>query len=383
MTSELPLSGVRVLDLSRLLPGAVASLSLSDLGAEIIKVELPPNGDHLRAWKPLMPSGMGGLYHSLNRDKRSVVVDYRTSEGRERFMKLLASAQVFIEGFRPGTLTKYGLDHDTLRELHPALVYVSITGYGQSEEFGSLPSHGLNMDAAAGFADVVRTDGDGHAEASIDLKTGLPRSVHQAGVQAAMAIAAGLYRAQRDGAGCYIDVSCWDAAIASDPWAVFATANDVTLDRRPASRATPKLAPYVTSDDEVIVLCPIEPHLWERFCRVVERPDFLPDYSVGEWDPGERDLYPEVAKIIASRPMDVWLALFAEAGVPASPAYSLDRAIRSPLARDRDILRTDGSASGALAYAAPAVKIDGARGRLGPAVQAPEMGADTEELLPR
>jgi alpha-methylacyl-CoA racemase len=375
-SSGLPLSGIQVLDLSRLIPGGVATLALADLGADVIKVELPPGGDHLRSYQPLGPDGMGALFHALNRDKRSVVLDYRIDEGRTRLLELARRADVLVEGFRPATMARYRLDYESIASDLPHLVYVSITGYGQSSGFGDIPSHGLNMDAAAGAAGV--TDGPG-GDVIAQLQPGLPKSVLMGGIQAALGICAALVRVRERGTGCHIDVSCWDAALASDPWRAYSALNGLKLEPFRASSASPKLAAYRTADRKAVVLAPIEPHLWERFCAVVGRPDLLPAPSSAEWDRGSEDLYPEVQRIIETRTLDEWLALLGEAGVPASPLYRIDEALASREAAERGLVSADEDSGQAYANH-PLEWLDG-HGRRHRHTRAPNLGEHTAEVL--
>jgi crotonobetainyl-CoA:carnitine CoA-transferase CaiB-like acyl-CoA transferase len=146
-----------------------------------------------------------------------------------------------------------------------------------------------------------------------------------------------------------------------------------------SSKATPKIAPYITSDDKVLVLCPIEPHLWERFCAVIERPDLLPIEDVGAWDSGTSDLYPIVAEVMRSKTLQEWQELFTGAGVPASAVYSTSEAVHSPLASDRNILWPP-AVAGQPSYVGPAVVVDGQRGR--PHVSPPpRLGQHNDALL--
>ncbi|MEY2421940.1 MAG: alpha-methylacyl-CoA racemase [Acidimicrobiaceae bacterium] len=382
--TQLPLDGVRVVDITRLLPGGLATLALSDLGADVVKVELPPNGDHLRAYEPLTENGMGALYNSLDRDKRSVVLDYRNEAGRKEFLELVKTADVLVEGFRPGTLTKYDLDYESLKALKPELVYASITGYGQTGDLRDMPSHGLNMDALAGYAEVTKTEKADYTVVAVELQLGLPRSVLLGGLQAALGISAALVRARSTGEGSYIDVSCWDAAVTSDPWLAFATLNDVPTLRTYCSDNSPKLAPYLTKDDEVIVLCPIEPHLWARFCAVVERPDLLPEDTEGprvEWDEGDSALYPEVARIMRTKTLAEWQRILTEAGVPASPVQSTKTALSGPVASDRELVWSDVEGLPGERFVGPALRMNGSRGHDGRVAPAPTYGQHTEEVL--
>jgi alpha-methylacyl-CoA racemase len=150
---RLPLHGIRVLDLTRLLPGALATLQLADLGADVIKLEVPPRGDYQRQSPPHL-NGVSAAYTALNRDKRSVCIDYRNPRGLAAFHALLSTADVFVESAIPGSLHKYGLDFPALTQRNPRFVYCSISGFGQDGAWARRPAHGVTLDAAAGFLEI-------------------------------------------------------------------------------------------------------------------------------------------------------------------------------------------------------------------------------------
>jgi crotonobetainyl-CoA:carnitine CoA-transferase CaiB-like acyl-CoA transferase len=360
MTDGMPLHGIRVVDLTRLIPGGLSSLNLAQLGADVVKVELPPNGDHLRSWPPVV-EGTGALFAALNRGKQSVVVDYRQPEGRSRLDSLLEQADVLIESFRPEILRKYRLGYDDLHREHRRLVYCSISGYGQSGPFRDMPSHGLNLDGATGRLTVQRAEGSDGSDLVVEGQPGLPAAVVFGGLHAALGICAGLVQARTSGVGCYIDASCWDSALTSDPWLSYKALNGLDTQGYRASAESPRLSGYLTRDGEVLILCPVEPHLWERFCHAVDRPDLIASALGSDWEKGDMKLHPEIAGIIRGRTMTEWMDIFEDAGVPASPVYDTNRALLSPHGVERELAEGTGPAESQTWYVRRPLIIDGQR----------------------
>ncbi|MCA1844013.1 MAG: CoA transferase, partial [Actinobacteria bacterium] len=182
------LEGVRVLDLCRL--ATAATTKLADLGAEVIKIEEPPHGDYLRGLPPVLPEyGVGLFYLMLNRNKKSLGLNLKADEGRRIFFELLGGADVVVEVSKPGAFARLGLDADSLRAVKPDLIYCSVTGYGQTGPYRDLPSHGMNIDAAAGLLQIERNS-DGRPEITLGSAVGL----EMGGVHAALAVVAALHR---------------------------------------------------------------------------------------------------------------------------------------------------------------------------------------------
>jgi len=311
------LKGIRVLDFSRLLPGAYATSKLADLGADVIKIEQPPAGDYLREAEPQM-DGLGLFHINFNRNKRSIAIDLRTDEGSDVFRKLLLTADVFVEGGRPGAAARVGLDYESLRAVKPDLIYCSVSGYGQTGPYADLPSHGGNLEAATGFIDIAGL-GTGQSAAAPNVRVFM--ASQSGGTHAALAIAAALVQRLTTGEGVYLDVSCWDGAISWHYGNLTSLANLGT--RFPGSeKLGAKYGCYRTSDDRWIAVGLVERKFWERFCEVGGRSDLAHRVKPGMEDYGAEELRPEVATIIGARTQDEWMEIAIGEQLPLAPVLS-------------------------------------------------------------
>jgi len=206
MSSGMPLTGIRVLDLTRLLPGAYCTQLLADMGADVIKVEEPESGDYMR-WTPPLVDGQSALFNALNRNKRSIALDLKTDRGRGSLLRLAETAQVLVEGNRPGVMDRLGLGWSVLHARNPRLVMCSITGYGQSGPYASRAGHDLNYMAIAGGLGLNGTRDGPPIPLSVQVA-----DIGGGGLHPAVSILAALVEVQRDGEGTWIDASMTDAA---------------------------------------------------------------------------------------------------------------------------------------------------------------------------
>jgi crotonobetainyl-CoA:carnitine CoA-transferase CaiB-like acyl-CoA transferase len=284
-----PLDGVRVLDLTRLLPGAYATLMLADLGAEVIKIEDPRGGDGMRT---LRLSGDRPYFELLNRNKRSVTLDLRSRDAPPVLHALVATADVVVDSFRPSTARRLRVDAATLRAKHPRLVCASIIGFARNGPRAETPGHDLNYQALAG---LVRPP---------DIPGPLVSDVGAA-AQAAIAILAALFERQRTGTGRAVDITLEAAA---EAWTLFPTGREL-------ESACYTL--YETADGEWLALGALEAKFWEAFCNGIGRADLIP-LQHARGDTGDRVLR-DVRAVIRTRTRDDWMARFADADVCLTP----------------------------------------------------------------
>lgn len=384
------LNGIRVLDLSRLLPGGIATSKLADLGADVIKVEKPPVGDYLRDLPPLV-EGMGLCYRMLNRNKRSIGLALGSDEGREIFLALLATADVLVESSRPGTMAEWMLDFESLRAANERLVYCSVTGYGQTGSFRELASHGMNVDAAAAMLHVRRTPRQ-RPEVVRASATG----IHSAGTHAALAIACALVQRNRTGQGQYLDVSCWDSAVSDnhslevelqDPGAIHSDSSEnklllsIMADPSAAGGLGPRYNVYGTADDKVLLLCPIERRFWVAFCKIVERPEWIDrgawtsEMDFGEDDPALRD---DIEAVMRTRTASEWMDVLMRAGVPVSPVLDVHELAHHESLEARTMVARAATGD-PVAYLRPPVSIPDNEFTI--ALSPPQLGTHTMEVL--
>ena len=335
-----PLQGVRVLDLTRLLPGAYATLLLADLGADVVKVEDPRGGDGMRTLPPLS-SGRNVYFETLNRNKRSLTLDLRSPEAAAVLDALAAQADVLVESFRPSTARRLGVDAGTLRARHPQLVCASISGFGRSGPYVERAAHDINYQALAGLLRPPSLPGPLIGDIG-------------AAMQTAIGILAAIVQRNRTGEGSFVDVSIHEAAMA---WSMFPTTGDL---------ANACYTVYETTDGQWLALGALEPKFWAGFCERIGRPDLTPlQHAEGE----ERArVLREVRDVMRTRTRDEWLARFADADVCLTTIHKPEDVAADPHVAARGVMT---SVSGVTHVTPPG----------GDLRAAPALGADTDEIL--
>jgi crotonobetainyl-CoA:carnitine CoA-transferase CaiB-like acyl-CoA transferase len=254
MTSKPPLDGIRILSLAEQLPGPYATLLLADLGADVILVERPNGGDPSRRFD--------GLFASLNRNKRSVVIDLKQTLGREQFLSLVDTADVVMEGFRPGVMGRLGLDAQSLRERKPDLVYASISAFGQEGPMAAMVGHDLSIQAAAGLIKVPLGE-----ESRSTIPT-LPLADIASGLFAALSVVAALLRRERDGPGCCLDVSMLDSLVSWMTPFLVPGLNGMSVRELPPLE--PAYGVFRTRDDRQLTLSVAgEDAMWRALCDLL------------------------------------------------------------------------------------------------------------------
>jgi len=291
-----PLAGLRVLDLSRLLPGPYCSMLLARLGAEVIKVETPLAGDYARMAPREL--GFGGVFEALNRGKRSVAIDYRRPRGRELLLELAQGADVFIESSRPGRLDRCGLGAVDVQAVNPALVYCSISGYGQWGPHRDRPGHDIDYLAVSGVLSLLGPHGAPPAPPGLQLAD------IATGTLAAVRILAALVGRATSGDGAYLDVAAIDGPVS---W--LGTLGDAMGhfgdEPGPMAGAYPCYRTYRTADGRWLAVGALEVQFWRAFCEGLERDDLV----ARQFDP---DAAPEVARVLAARSSVEWMARFSD-----------------------------------------------------------------------
>ena len=326
MPAALPLAGLRVLDLTRLLPGPFATLVLADLGADVVKVEAPDEGDPLR-WLPPLAGAQSGAFHALNRNKRSLALDLKRAAGRDAFLRLARGADVVVESFRPGVLARLGLGWERLHALNPRLVLCSITGYGQEGPAALRAGHDLDYAATAGLLGL-----NGPPDAPVPLAA--PVADVAGGAWPAVAgILSALLGRGRDGEGTWVDVAMAEGALSllALPLAMaWSGGAPPARGAGPLTGGSPTYGLYRTRDGRFVALAALEPKFFATFCAAVGRPELAPRQREG----GE-GLRAELAAIFAGRTRDEWAA-FAEAhDACLAPVLEGDEPRRDPQLRAR------------------------------------------------
>jgi crotonobetainyl-CoA:carnitine CoA-transferase CaiB-like acyl-CoA transferase len=339
-----PLAGVRVLDLTRLLPGPMGTLYLADLGADVVKVEDTGAGDYARRLATSAGSAnkrTTAWFNAINRNKRSIAVDLKSAGGHAAFIALARAADVIVEGFRPGVVASLAVDYDTVRAVNPKIVYCAVSGYGQSGPRAAFAGHDINYLGYAGTLNYTGERGGRPALANLQIADLLGGAA-----SAAIAILAALFGAQRTGRGRYIDVAMADAVLAHQIFLLGALEDDGAVAQRGDDLLTggvPCYGVYATSDARWLAVGALEAKFWNALCATLERPDLVPlQFAMGAG--GER-VRAELAAIFGAAPLAHWCSRFAGVDCCVTPVLTFDEALADPqfAAREMVVRRPDGS----------------------------------------
>ena len=363
------LQGIRVLDLSRMLPGPYCSMMLADLGAEVIKVE-EPSGDPTRRSPPIV-EGHSAPFAQVNRNKKSIAVDLKQTEGRDIFLKLASTADVVLEQFRPGVVERLGVDYKQVAENNPRIVYCSLTGFGQDGPHRERSGHDLNYLALSG---VLGLTADEHGKPVIP---GVQVADLAGGMIAGFAILAALLARERTGRGQYVDVSMFDVMLSMLPIPAAHHFAGVTIPvggKYVLSGAYPFYNVYETSDGKFMTLGALEPKFWANFCNKVGRGDLAPR----QFDSGERraNLFLETRAIFKSRTQAEWIELMRDADCCCEPVLSMSEAFEHAQTRAREMVRRGPSITDQLGFS---YRLSDTPPR--ETSRAPALGEHTAELL--
>jgi alpha-methylacyl-CoA racemase len=332
---SLPLEGVKVLDLSRLLPGGFCSLLLADFGADVVKVEDTGMGDYVR-WSPPYYEGAddsakGALFLALNRNKRSIRIDLKTEGGRDVLLRLAKDADVLLESFRPGVLERLGVGYDRLREANPGLVICAITGYGQDGPLRERSGHDMNYLGLIGLLGLTGEPGGSPIQAA-----GQIADIGGGALMGAFGIMAALRHRDATGEGQVVDVSMADGALS---WLAMVAARhfaDGAVPRRGELELAGSLVcyrPYQCADGWV-TLGALEPKFWQAWCRGVGREDLI----AKQFERPGSATHIEVQSIFMERTRAQWEAFAGEHDCCLEPVLDLDEALSSELVRARDMV---------------------------------------------
>lgn len=320
------LDNVTVLDLTRILTGPFCTMMLADFGADVIKIE-PPQGDDTRRWGPPFLQGESAYYLSVNRNKRSIVLDFHEPRDRERFLRMVRRADVVVENYRPGTLVRWGFDYESLKAINPAIILASISGFGATGPGRDRPGYDVVAQAMSGLMSVT---GDG----SSPMKAGFSVGDIGAGMWAAYGIMVALWNRQQTGQGQWIDTSLYDALIS---WQTYLASNYFVSGEvpQPLGSAHPNIAPYqaVRAQDGYFVVACGNDALWQRLvqaCHITFGD--APEFRTNPDRVRHRDLL--IARleneVFCSQPASHWLDVLSRAGVPAAPIQTIDAVFADP-----------------------------------------------------
>lgn len=364
-----PLSGIRVLDLSRVLAGPFCSMILADLGAEVIKVE-SPWGDDSRQFGPFV-DGTSAYYRLFNRSKMGITLDFKNDDDKEVLRDLVRRADVVVENFRPGVLEKLGLGPKDLLEINPRLVVTSISGFGQSGSLAKEPAYDLVAQAMSGLMSITGWPNSKPTRVGISLGDLIP------GLYAAIGTVSALYQRESTGTGQHLDLAMYDSLIS----VMESVGMRALYDDTPPTRIgndhglSAPFSTYATKDGDVVIAITTN-RLFERLSNALGMPELATDHRFAE--PVARSdnrvaLRELIEEALSTKTRSETIALFEEHGVPTARVYDLDEALRSPFAQERGVVveETDGFRT----LASP-LKLAG----MGKPTPAPELGQDNERI---
>ncbi len=334
-----PLAGLRILDLTRLLPGPMATMHLADMGADVIKIEAPGGGDYARTMGPVKVE-VSQFFLAVNRGKRFLELDLKDGPGREQFLAMVDTADVVVESFRPGVMARLGLGWEILKARKPSLVMCAISGYGQNGSFAHRAGHDINYIGYAGM--LEQSSGMDGVPALANLQVGDLLGGTQSAVQG---ILAALLAVKMGGTGRFVDVSMTDAVFAHNLMPAVAV-NNVGRPAAPGrdllTGGVPCYNLYRTSDDRFMAVGALERKFWEACCNVLERPDLKPHHWEHGQEIGGSDamaVKAELDQIFATKTLAQWTQQFDPADCCVTPILRMDEAMRHPLFTERRMVQ--------------------------------------------
>jgi len=363
----MPLTGIRVLDLTRLLPGPFCTMLLADMGADVVKVEEPGGGDYLR-WTPPLAAGQSVLFNAINRNKRSITLNLKSPAGRDLLLRLVENADVLVEGNRPGVMARLGLGWDVLHARNQMLVMCSITGYGQDGPFASRAGHDLNYMATAGALGLNGSVDGPPAPLSVQVA-----DIGGGGLQPAVAILAALVAVGRGERGRWIDASMMDGAVSWLALALAAQGGGEQVgrgDQRLGGRY-PCYRVYACKDGGFYSVGALEPKFWATLCDTIERPDLLgAQFAEGDEGGGAHE---EMESVFLSRTRLEWEQKLAGLEVCCEPVLELGEVATHPQVVARGLIAS--TPEGVEVRPAIPLRADWRRRA------APSLGGHTAEIL--
>jgi len=374
-TDTLPLTGLRVLDLTRLLPGPLATLHLADLGADVIKIEDQENGDYARWMGPLKRT-QSGFYLAINRNKRSVSLNLKTTTGHDALMRLVETADAIIEGFRPGVTDRLGLDYPTLHARNPNLVMCSLSGYGQTGPWREKAGHDINYCATNGVLEQNGRRGEAPSLGNFQIA-----DIAGGALSATTAVLAAMLSVARGGPGRHVDISMTDCSLAGSVMA------QMELDASGTTRARgddfltgrlPNYNVYATADQRYLAVGALEPVFWERLCRALQDDDLLTTDLADEQACERARL--RLSQRIAAEPLAYWDKLLSDVDCCVCPVLTLAEAHAHPQLQARGMFVTlDHPSEGPVAQYASPFQMSGFK--FAQRLAAPALGEHTREIF--
>ncbi|GAB4074483.1 CaiB/BaiF CoA-transferase family protein [Barrientosiimonas marina] len=369
----MPLTSIRVLDLTRLLPGPHGTMMLADFGAEVIKVEDPNTGDYARHGEPKRDDN-SALFHMLNRNKKSICLDLKSDEGKRHFIQLVKTADVVVESFRPGVMERLGIDYETLKAFNEQLIFCSITGYGQTGPYANRPGH--DYISYAGLLQMMGEKGGKPVVPATQIA-----DIAGGAFPAVIGILLALFERRNSGKGQFVDIAMTDGVVSMLPVLL----SEYLADEKQPERGEHDLSGglacydvYETQDRRWLSVGALEPKFWQAFCTTIGREDLIAQLKA----PAEEQalMKQTIQSIIAQKPLAEWMVDFYEVEACVAPVETFDDVLRNPQLQERDMFPSlDHSALGEQTQVGIPIKLSHTPGSL--KSEAPALGEHTDMIL--
>jgi crotonobetainyl-CoA:carnitine CoA-transferase CaiB-like acyl-CoA transferase len=330
------LDGIRIIDFSKALAGPYCTMLLADMGAEVIKVEMPGSGDDSRGWGPPFIEGEAAYFLSVNRNKKSITLNLKDPKAKEIALKIIEKADIVLESNRPGVMTKLGLDYETVKKINPEIIYCSISGFGQTGPYSKRPGFDQVIQGYGGIMGLTGEKGGG------PIKVGIAVTDIATGMFAATGILTALFHRERTGQGQHVDASMLDGQVS---WLTYQAGRYLASGNVPEriGSAHPLIVPYqdFEASDGFINIAAGNDNLWKKFCAVTDLNDIAddPKFATNPKRVENRDeVVAIVSKKIKTKTMQEWLDILNDAGVPCGPIYTVDQIFKDPQVLAREML---------------------------------------------
>ena len=382
----LALEGVKILDLSRLIPGTFCTMLLGDLGAEVLKIEAPGITEFIGSSRSLEGEDKRkeAAYYAPNRNKKSIVINLKSEEGREIFYRLSQHADVVVEGFRPGVVKRLKIDYKTINKLNPKIIYCSLSGYGQDGPYHTFSGHDINYIAMAGILDLI-----GSVEGPPVIPLNLIADFAGAALYGALGISVALLARNKTGKGQYVDVAYMDGVVSLMTWFTCGYFFDGSMLKRGQSwlnGAYPYYGVYKTKDSKYITIGCLEPHFWENLCRFLGKEEYISYRFALEhtFDKPEDDKWDEIhsflKQIFLNKTRDEWFELLTRYDIPAGKVYTADEVFSDPQVLHRQmVIEVEHPTLGKIRQVGIAPKLSSTPGKV--RSLSPLSGEHTDEIL--
>lgn len=372
-----PLKGLKVLDLSRVLAGPYATMMMADFGANVYKIEPPKVGDDSRAFGPFVGKE-SAYYMSLNRNKRSMVLDFKKQSNIEVFKEMVKNADIVVENYKPGTMEKFGIGYDVLKEINPKIIYAACSGFGHTGPYSQKPAYDIIVQAMGGIMSITGQEG------GEPTRVGASVGDIIAGIFTSYAIMLAVYHREKTGEGQKVDVGMLDCqvAILENALARYVTSGEVP---KPIGNRHPSITPFAsfTAKDGHIIVGAGNDRLWEKLCTTIDRMDLFkhPKFDTNaNRTQNVKELAVELNKTLKEKTINEWMKLLEDAGVPCAPINTIDKIVNDPQIKAREmIVEVEHPVAGKLKLPNVPFKMSKTPGSVN--TPAPLLGQHTNELL--